>query len=263
MTVQFVKPDQSFPWIIAHRGSSFDYPENTAPALSAAMKLPVQAVEFDVQITADGVPILYHDRTTAKLGMRNQRVHNLTWAALRGRDAGRWKASAFEGTKLLTLAQTLKKYTGRKLLLVEIKVRRDAKADPEWMAAQTVEQIAKLKCQQQVAILSFSPDILEAVHALDHRLRCVLNLKKRPLRIADWRERFDYLAGVCIKRTQLNRNFVSAMHDWNKPVLCYTCNSIQTTRKALATGVDGLISDRPDWLAETLPRLIQELKREA
>ena len=47
--------------IVAHRGvPSAETPENTIPAFQKAIELGADAVELDVRLTADGVPVLYH-----------------------------------------------------------------------------------------------------------------------------------------------------------------------------------------------------------
>jgi glycerophosphoryl diester phosphodiesterase len=52
---------QRLPDLIAHRGNAAEYPENTLPALRSALDLGVRHVEFDVQMTADRLPVLIHD----------------------------------------------------------------------------------------------------------------------------------------------------------------------------------------------------------
>jgi glycerophosphoryl diester phosphodiesterase len=47
--------------LIAHRGNARDFPENTLPALRSAVELGVRFLEFDVHLSADGVPIVIHD----------------------------------------------------------------------------------------------------------------------------------------------------------------------------------------------------------
>lgn len=49
------------PELIAHRGYALRYPENTMQSLRAAIDLGARFIEFDVQLTADGVPVLLHD----------------------------------------------------------------------------------------------------------------------------------------------------------------------------------------------------------
>ena len=60
------------PAIVAHRGDAEHFPENTLPALEAAWRRGIAHVEFDVQVSADGVPFVIHDasleRTTRCAG---------------------------------------------------------------------------------------------------------------------------------------------------------------------------------------------------
>ena len=78
----------TLPEIIAHRGNAAEFPENTLQALASAVELGVKHVEFDVQLTADKVPVLLHDADLERVAGREGNVHDLTWAAA-GRDAGR------------------------------------------------------------------------------------------------------------------------------------------------------------------------------
>jgi glycerophosphoryl diester phosphodiesterase len=74
--------------VVAHRGASAHAPENTLAAFEDALRLGVDALEFDVRVTADGVPVVHHDatldRTTDAAGL----VAARTLAALRSADAG-------------------------------------------------------------------------------------------------------------------------------------------------------------------------------
>jgi len=83
----------NIPTLIAHRGYRLRYPENTLPAIEAAAKAGACYVEFDIQLTQDQVPILFHDvelkRTTGKTG----NVFDMPWEALK-------KISADEASRL-------------------------------------------------------------------------------------------------------------------------------------------------------------------
>jgi glycerophosphoryl diester phosphodiesterase len=102
------------PVVVAHRGASEDFPENTLAALRAGAAAGALVVEFDVQQTKDGAWVLLHDptcdRTTdavAKLGRKDVRLDALTLAEARALDAGAWKGKAFAGERLPTLAEAL------------------------------------------------------------------------------------------------------------------------------------------------------------
>jgi glycerophosphoryl diester phosphodiesterase len=72
----------NLPEIIAHRGNAAEFPENTLQGLESAVSLGLRYVEFDVQLTADLVPVLMHDADLVRVGGRPDCVHDVTWSAL-------------------------------------------------------------------------------------------------------------------------------------------------------------------------------------
>ena len=70
------------PFLIAHRGNAAEYPENTLVALQSALELGLRHVEFDVQVTRDGVPVLLHDADLRRMAGRADCVHDLAWSEL-------------------------------------------------------------------------------------------------------------------------------------------------------------------------------------
>jgi glycerophosphoryl diester phosphodiesterase len=93
--------------IIAHRGYSARAPENTLAALRAALEAGADAVEFDLQFTGDGMPVLFHDdeldRTTDGRGPIGALVRD-DLAAL---DAGRRFSPGFAGERIPSLEAAL------------------------------------------------------------------------------------------------------------------------------------------------------------
>ena len=71
------------PLRLAHRGDWREAPENTLASLVAAMRVPAcDGVEFDVELSRDGVPVLLHDETLARVQGRPEHVHALDAAEL-------------------------------------------------------------------------------------------------------------------------------------------------------------------------------------
>jgi len=81
-TATAMRPSANLPQIIAHRGNAAEFPENTLPALESAVSLGLRHVEFDVQLTADLVPVLMHDADLQRVAGRPESVHDLTWSTL-------------------------------------------------------------------------------------------------------------------------------------------------------------------------------------
>lgn len=95
------------PCLIAHRGYAQRYPENTALAIEQALHCGVRALEFDVQFTADGVPVLLHDLNLKRTGGVDQNiteipVNHLTMIEVN--ETVRF-GDAYIGTRIPTLAE--------------------------------------------------------------------------------------------------------------------------------------------------------------
>lgn len=119
-----------FPFIIAHRGASAISPENTLGAFRQAIEDGADGLEFDVRITKNGVPVVFHDPTLKRIAGKNARVIRLTSDELRSVDAGSWfnirnpqRSNAnFSNERISTLEETLEflgDYKG--LLYIELK----------------------------------------------------------------------------------------------------------------------------------------------
>ena len=72
--------------IFAHRGFSAKYPENTMLAFQKAVEIGADGVEFDVQLTSDGVPVIIHDEDLNRVAGENVLVKDLTYPELIRRD---------------------------------------------------------------------------------------------------------------------------------------------------------------------------------
>merc|ERR1711991_857115 len=99
--------ESNHPYPVAHRGSSGEYPENTAIAVKEALKVPRASVEFDVQITKDGVVIGMHDKTVDRTTNGKGKVNDLTWEYISTLDAGSWKGAQFSDVKVPKLSEIL------------------------------------------------------------------------------------------------------------------------------------------------------------
>lgn len=95
------------PEIIAHRGNASEFPENTLEALESAVSLGVRYVEFDVQLTADRVPVLLHDSDLERVADRPEQVHDIAWDQLADYPVGEIKrfGSRYASIKPPGLAQ--------------------------------------------------------------------------------------------------------------------------------------------------------------
>jgi len=246
-----LRPGEPAPWVIAHRGNSAEAPENTAAAFDAAFEAPIDGIELDVQLSADGVPVIHHDATVAKLGGGRRRISSLNWSDLRTLDAGGWKSRRFRALRLLTLADFLDRWGGRTWLLLEIKARPGDR-DPEWHRAlteRTVEEVKRRNLEGGVLLLCFDDSVLRTARRCAPRIRTVRNFAQLPRPEARAREVLTELFAASVDVRALTPRFVELAHELGRPVLAYTCNTQSAVKRALTAGADALMADDPAHLA--------------
>jgi glycerophosphoryl diester phosphodiesterase len=108
--------------IVAHRGASFDAPENTLASEKLAWRDGADVVENDIHLTKDGKIIVSHDKTTKRTTGHDGTITAMNLAELRALDAGKWKGPQFAGEKLPLLDEQIALIPAGKRMFVEIKV---------------------------------------------------------------------------------------------------------------------------------------------
>jgi len=116
----------ALPEIVAHRGNAAEFPENTLQALESAVELGLQYIEFDVQLTADKVPVVFHDSDLERVADRPDCIHDLTWAQLAEIPVGEVKrfGSRFAFTYPPTLAQAVDAIAGWEGVTAFVEIKR-------------------------------------------------------------------------------------------------------------------------------------------
>jgi glycerophosphoryl diester phosphodiesterase len=130
---------------LAHRGDWRAAPENTLAAFAAAMAVPgCDGVEFDVRLSADGVPVVLHDETLTRVQRRHARVDELT-------------ADECGAHAIPTLEDTLAALPRRAWLDVELKGEAHADATADVLRA------ARGDAPTEAVLSSFEPPALAAM----------------------------------------------------------------------------------------------------
>jgi glycerophosphoryl diester phosphodiesterase len=112
--------------LVAHRGNARDYPENTLPALRSAIDLGVRFLEFDVQISTDGVPMVIHDHELLRTAGISGSVHDLTAAELAQIAVGEPArfGARFADVRIATLAKAVQLLEARPQLTLFVEMKR-------------------------------------------------------------------------------------------------------------------------------------------
>jgi glycerophosphoryl diester phosphodiesterase len=159
-----------WPVIVAHRGASSTYPENTLSAFAGAVHAGADMIELDVRCTLDNALVVRHDSHVPLASGGSANVHEMTLDDIRRNDA---EAERDERTRIPTLDEVLPELTGRIGLDIEIK---NLPGDPgydggrEQSVGQVVRLLDDLRFDGPVLITSFNRASIGRARELAPRL---------------------------------------------------------------------------------------------
>jgi glycerophosphoryl diester phosphodiesterase len=232
------------------------------PSFEAALAAGADLVEMDCRQSADGVPVVIHDEGVARTtdgrkcwnGARMQ-VSQRTLAELRGLDAGAWKGAAFSGTRLPTVEEAVDAIRPRAVPLIE---RKDGDA------ATLARLIQRRGLEDELIVIAFDWEFLRELRALVPRLVVgALGPPETPRRF-QWVGRRNRLnagaldrihglgVGLVVWNNRVDKASVSAAHARGMRVWIYTVNKTAEAARLTSIGVDGLISDDPLLIRQSL-----------
>jgi glycerophosphoryl diester phosphodiesterase len=241
-------------FIAAHRGDRSVAPENTLPALRAAIEGSLDYVETDVQLSRDGVPVLFHDRTLKRTAGAEGRISSYSLAELRRLDVGSWFSPQFVDTRIPTLAEFLAILApSSKKAMIELK--------DEWTAEQLEPVISLLRrhaLTDRVILPSFSVESLAALRASAPDIAGALLTATLPEDVITVARELAVVAVITTPEAIADApDSVARLHRSALGVLVYTLNEETHWSQMRAYGVDGIITDLPSeldgWLARTAP----------
>lgn len=229
------------PVVVGHRGASARWPENTLSSFLAAWHAGVTWVEADTQPTADGVPVLLHDRELTRTTSGRGPVR-----ATRLRDVQNLSVRGWPGVWVPRLAELLAMLTPTRALLLEIKGYHTSR-----QIRAVLDEIDAAGVADRVVLQSFEEEVLrELQRAVPDRPYGLLvsNLDADP--VARCSEvgaaYYNPSVGAVLGRPGV----VPQLHAAGLGVVCWTANDPREWDALAGAGVDGIITDTPgDLLA--------------
>jgi glycerophosphoryl diester phosphodiesterase len=219
--------------VIAHRGASGYAPENTLPAFELAIAQGADALELDVRLTADGVPVVIHDATLERTAGRPLRVGDLTVNQLLEADVLiptlHDVLRAFPATPLLIdLKESRAQEPVRRLLVEERAISRCVLAsdDAAALIGFADDPFVRAASPQEISRLYWGTMLRKTAAAAGYRLLSV-PARYRGLRVP-------------------TRRFVAAARALGCPVHVWTVNNPALARELWQCGVAGIVTDFPD-----------------
>lgn len=235
--------------IVAHRGYSAIAPENTLAAFAAAIERGANAIEFDVRLSADGIPIIIHDATVERTTDGTGNVSDKTKAQLKQLDAGLWFSDRFIGERIPTFSEALDF-----LQDAPVAIYAEVKDADDW-SAKDIESFIATICtqgwQNRCTIASFCDDFLDRVRDSAPAIA----LAYYPLTASDYLDKVRQLKpddnGMLLCEYHLlleNPHLLEVSRDRNIDVGAWTVDHPQDLEELVRLGVKQIVTNALlDW----------------
>lgn len=211
--------------LTAHRGASTSAPENTMPAMEAAVDQMADFAELDVQET-------------------RRTIRSLSWDELQQVDAGGWYSEQYSGTRIPKLEDVIEYVRGRMMLNIEIKYAGASSDLPE----KVVDCIRENDFVEQCVVTSTSLSYLKRVKAADSDIYTGYILSAA---YGSYYED-DAIDFISLLSSSANRKLVERVHACGKEVHVWTVNKKSELERMKMIGVDNIITDRPILAREVI-----------
>jgi glycerophosphoryl diester phosphodiesterase len=239
--------------VLAHRGGGKLAPENTIAGLKCGLAHGFRAVEFDVMLARDGVPVVMHDPYLGRTVAGSGYVFDYDAAELASMDAGGWFGKQFEGEPVPLFADfaAFCKASG---IWMNIEIKPAPGFDAQTgrvVAAHTralfADEVAAGDLAQVPLMSSFSEEALAAAQETAPDLPRALLLDAVP---RNWLPRAHALGAVAIhtNHKHLTAQMAREIRLAGFGLFCYTVNNPIRARELLMWGVDGFCTDRIDLI---------------
>ncbi|GAE35621.1 glycerophosphodiester phosphodiesterase [Halalkalibacter akibai] len=247
--------------ILAHRGFSSQYPENTMAAFQAAIDIGADGIEFDVQLTKDHVAVVIHDLTLERTTTGTGFVRQHTASELKELSAGAWFSEKFKEENIPTLEEVLiwaKNHKQSFTLNVEVKGRVE---DRDLALKTILPLIRNYKMEDRIIVSSF-----------DHKTVCRFNeqapfIETAVIVMAALYKPEDYLRQMNVLGYHFS--FVSLLEEEIQSLLKkgfrlrpYTVNDEKGMKRFIELGCDAIFTDEVQKALEIRDKCLKEVRRE-
>ena len=231
--------------IIAHRGASAYYPENTLVSFEKPILMGADMIELDVQLTKDREVVVFHDKKIMRCTNGKGRIADYTLIQLQVLDAGSWFGKKYEATRIPRLMEALS--LCRDKIAVNIEIKTEAVTDE---VAGGIEELC-LKIAEQsgmrdhIVFSSFDPRAIKHLRQIDSKASVAVLFEKRHYGStlpSDIIESLEADAFNCSQR-ELNSKWLSNLKLNNIPTNIYTVNDEKNMKRLIKMGISGIFTN--------------------
>ncbi len=234
--------------VIAHRGYSSKYPENTLLAFEKAIEIGADGIEFDVRLSKDGVLVVSHDASLKRCGNTNARTDKSTLRELRAVDLGR-------GETIPTLEEVFQLCRGKIGMHLEIKEFGITQQIGRMIRQQHVEGEVIVSSFKHVELLRTKEEVPE--------IPCAITVPAENyegVSLAIMEDTFLYkamvfrAAGIHVNQSYLTEDLVKKAHDMGLYLNVWNVDSPFIWEACVEMGVDGVFTNNAEGLIQLLAR---------
>ena len=228
--------------IWGHRGACAYAPENTLPSFELALAQGADGVEFDVQLSKDGVPVVIHDETVDRTTSGSGPVGSLTLAQLQVLDASAGRME-FARVHIPTLVEVLEVLSGSRVTInIELK---NSVVEYPGLEEKVVAQVGAFGVDDRVIVSSFNHESLLRVRALAPHLR--LAVLCQDILVKPWKYvRSLEIPAVHPPAPFVTKRMVQRAHEAGVAVRPWGVRGGRMLRRLLRWDVDAVFVDAPD-----------------
>jgi glycerophosphoryl diester phosphodiesterase len=231
--------------IIAHRGLSVSYPENTLIAFEAAKNAGIEWIETDISMLKDEELIIFHDETLGRTVSGKKNISDCVWAELVNADAGIWKGKKYTGEKLLSLFDALSWAEKNAVTLI---LEMKCYGARQRRLAEVMANFLNPWQKEHLIISSFDIEFLHHFGKVAPEMRLASIHNNMPEDV-EYLTRTLGLEAMHLKSDLvLSKGSVQEFHNQGLDVRAWTVNDLQTASALIAIGVDMVMSDCPQVL---------------
>ena len=245
------------PVVFAHRGASKAAPENTLAAFRLAIEQKADALELDVQLTADKEVVVFHDNILSRTTNGEGYLKNQDFYSLNELNAGKLFSPAYQNEKIPSLAQVFDNFGDSTYYNIELKNLLTPLDD---LPARVISIIMDYQLENHVLISSFNPIALSKIEKTCPSLPKGILIKGRfPINIQRFLL-FPFLSyqSVHFSYNSISSNQVKSIRTSGKLAFTYTINTPSEILSSLRYGVDGIFTDDPKIARKMISSLENE-----
>ena len=243
--------------IISHRGANRYAPQNTLPAFQKAFELGTDGIETDVHLTRDGVPVICHNYTIDGLSNGKGAIREMTLEQFKSYDFGFYFSDKFTDTSAPTLEELLALCRDYDFEILNIELKPSKENDFS-VVKKTIDMVKEYGLYDKLLISSFSVHMLIEAQKQDRTCKTAFLYspeKKDFHRVGRRVEKFarEINASALHPNEMLvSRQSVERAHNEGLVVNAWTVNRKSNILRLAEYGVDGLITNKPDYVRQVL-----------